>query len=68
MSNYFQPIIDNQALVNELVSKGLLPRGTTRFIIDSGRPGEPVRVVWEGFADIDLIRLLLDKLDKTEPT
>ncbi len=49
------------ALVKELIDRGLLPLGTTRCIIDSGQPGEPMRVYWAGFADADMVRAILDK-------
>lgn len=60
-SKQFAPLVGSE-LVQELIDKGLLPFGTTRVLIDSGQPGEVVRVYWAGFADVDLIRTLMDKM------
>ena len=60
----FTPLVGTQ-LVQELIDRNLLPAGTTRCIIDSGNPGEAVKVYWAGFADVDLIKTLMDKLQET---
>jgi hypothetical protein len=57
---FLAPLVGSE-LVKELIDRDLLPMGTTRCIIDSGQPGEPMRVYWAGFADVDLLRAILDK-------
>jgi len=59
----FMPLM-NTSLVQRLTDKGLLPTGTTRFLIDSGKPGNAVRIYWAGFANADLIDELLDGLEE----
>ena len=51
--------ITSTDLVQQMVDQGYLPHGTTRFIIDSGNPGDVVRIYWGGFADVNMIRLLM---------
>jgi len=55
----FKPLRGN-SITQELTDKGLLPVGTRRFIIDSGLPGEAMKIYWEGFANEDLIRALVE--------
>ncbi len=58
----FKPLIGSE-LVKLLTEKGYLPVGTTRCIIDSGQPGELVKIYWAGFAGVDQLRTIFDKLE-----
>ena len=53
----FHPLTGSAA-VKILTDAGLLPPGTTRFVLDSGEPGEVVRIWWKGWADQELIELM----------
>ncbi len=57
----FRPLVGTE-LVKKLIADGHLPTGTTRCIIDSGNPGEAVRIYWAGFANVDMIAMLMKGL------
>jgi hypothetical protein len=59
---HFKPLLATQ-LVADLVERGYLPTGTTRFVIDSGPPGGVVRIFWSGFADQDMLAMLIDGIE-----
>lgn len=57
----FRPITCTD-FVHEMVSRGLIPPGTTRFIIDSGNPDGVVRIYWSAFADVDLLEAIFNRV------
>jgi len=56
---FLNPLIGTE-LVEELIEKRLVPAQATRVIIDSGNPGDLVRVYSAGFGEADSIRALMD--------
>ena len=47
---------------NKLKATGVVPENVRRFVIDSGAPGEPMRMYWETFADEHFLEVLLDEV------
>lgn len=47
-------------LWGRLVEAGLVPHNCKRFVIDSGNPGEPVKIFWETCADRPQIKAVLN--------
>lgn len=58
----FKPFIGSK-LVEDLIERGYLPQGTTRFVIDSGQPGGVARIYWAGFAQQDMLQTLMDGME-----
>ncbi len=63
---FYSPMIGS-ALVKDLVERRMIPAQATRAIIDSGNPGDVVRVYSSGFGDVDGIRALMDGLGREYP-
>jgi len=60
---FFSPLIGTE-LVKDLVERRMIPAQATRAIIDSGHPGDVVRVYCAGFAEADGLRALMDGLGR----
>ena len=60
---FYSPLIGTK-LVEDLVDRQIIPAQATRVIIDSGNPGDVVRVYSAGFADVDGVRAFMDGLGK----
>ena|SRR5260370_39378204 len=58
-SREFAPIVGSD-MVKRMTELGYLPQGTTRFVIDSGPVGGVVKIYWSGFANVNMLSMLID--------
>lgn len=62
----FAPVI-NSVFWEKMVEAGLVPPLVSRFVIDSGNPGDVVKIYYDCFADSEMLNATFDHLIKELP-